>query len=114
MALSRVTDFSVLIEQFFVNLFKAKFFSRTPQKDEVDLVITGKNRVIPVEVKIKPDIKRRDAKPLFKFLKKYKLKKGYIISAKTEDMLSDSGYLVEIIPYWKYWSIKRKINYQAL
>lgn len=108
-ALSGKINFPLLIEQFFANLFKTRFFSRTPQKDEVDLVIATDDSVIPIEVKIKPEIKKRDLAPLFKFLRKYKLKIGFVISEKTKSSFFDNGRIVELIPYWKYWSIKKKV-----
>lgn len=113
-ALSGKVDFSRLVEQFFVHHFKAKFFSRTPQKDEVDLILSDGDRIIPVEIKIKPEVKRIEAKPLYKFLARRGLKKGYIISGATETSFSDKGYVVEIIPYWKYWSIQKKITETGL
>jgi len=111
MALSMGIDRSLLMEQFFVNLFRPKFFSRTPQKEEVDIVIvTEDKRVVPVEIKIKPDVKEREVRPLFKFLKRYGLNKGFVISDKTEKDFSKDDIVVKIVPYWKYWALRKEIG----
>lgn len=110
LALSAKTEQSLLIEQFFVNLFRSKFFSRTPQRDEIDFIIAANDKIIPVEVKIKADVKKREAQSLFKFLTKHRLKDGYIISGNMQTSFSDDNLQVEVIPYWKYWTIKKKVG----
>ncbi|MBU4428953.1 MAG: hypothetical protein KKE37_06320, partial [Verrucomicrobia bacterium] len=109
-ALSPRVGRPVLIEQFFANMLGAGFFSRTPQKDEVDLVMTSEGSPVPVEVKIRPGIKKKEAAPLFKFLNKYNAEKGYLISAETETSFSDGTKTVEVIPYWMYWTLTRKLG----
>ena len=109
-ALSPRVGRPALVEQFFANVLKARFFSRTPQKDEVDLVIDTTGGIIPVEVKVKHDIKKRDAAPLFKFLYKYKARKGYIISGGAEATFRDEDKSVEVIPYWMYWTLMKKLK----
>jgi len=108
-ALSGESDFFVLAEQFFANTLKAGFFWRSPQKDEVDLVLSSEERVVPIEIKMRSDIRRRDAKPLFKFMTRYGISKGYIISSDLETVFRDSDLKVEVIPYWRHWTIKRKL-----
>ena len=64
---------------------------------------------MPIEVKIRNKIDKEDLIPVFKFLKKFKLQKGYIITKNTENIYTNSGYSVAAIPYWKYWTIKKEI-----
>lgn len=109
-ALSAETDISLVLEQFFINCFKGQFFSRTPQRDEIDLILTTDGGIIPVEVKIRRDIKGRDAGPLFKFMARHNVDKGYILSDRTEATFSDESGVVETIPYWKYWTIRKKLS----
>ncbi|MBU1670858.1 MAG: ATP-binding protein [Actinobacteria bacterium] len=99
-----------LIEQFFANVLKARFFSRTPQRDEVDLVLSGDGEVVPIEVKIRSEVKKRDATPLFKFLHRYKAARGYMISDGTETVFSDGEKEVEVIPYWMYWTLMDRLG----
>ena len=76
----------------------------------MDLVIDTTGGIIPVEVKVKHDIKKRDAAPLFKFLYKYKARKGYIISGGAEATFRDEDKSVEVIPYWMYWTLMKKLK----
>lgn len=109
-ALSGKSDFSVLAEQYFANMLKARFFWRSPQKDEVDLVLHQGEKAVPVEIKMRADIKAKDVKPLFKFMTRYGLKRGLLISLDSEGKFDDGLRTVEVVPYWRYWSIKRKLD----
>ncbi|MCL5291884.1 MAG: ATP-binding protein [Actinobacteria bacterium] len=108
-ALTAQPDRSLFLEQFFINAFKARFFWRSPQRDEVDIVL-AEDGVVPVEVKIRSKVSAGDAKPLFKFMKRYDVDRGYIISEATEAVFSDDGRTVEVIPYWRYWTLKAKLG----
>ena len=109
LALSGKIDWPILLEQYFVQRFKARFFSRTPQKDEVDMVLSVEGNLVPVEVKIRPKIGERDIAAIVKFLKKTGLKEGYLISGENEKTFVKDGLTIKTIPYWKYWSIEREI-----
>jgi predicted AAA+ superfamily ATPase len=113
-ALSGESDFSALAEQLFANTLKAGFFWRSPQKDEVDLVLASEEGVVPIEIKMRSDIKARDAKPLFKFMTKYGIGWGIIITSNLETAFRDGDLKVEVIPYWRYWTIKRKLAQRML
>lgn len=113
-ALSGESDFLALAEQFFANTLKAGFFWRSPQKDEVDLVLASEEGVVPIEIKMRSDIKARDAKPLFRFMTKYGIGRGLIISSNLESVFSDGNLKVEAIPYWRYWTIRRKLAERML
>ncbi len=113
-ALSGESDFSALAEQFFANTLKAGFFWRSPQKDEVDLVLATEEGVVPIEIKMRSDIRARDAKPLFKFMTKYGINEGLIISSNLETAFKHGDIKVEVIPYWRYWTIRRKLAERML
>ena len=112
-ALSGENDFFVLAEQYFANTLKAGFFWRSAQKDEVDLVLASEEKVVPVEIKMRGDIRAKDAKSLFKFMARYDIDRSYIISSGLETAFKDGGRTVEVIPYWRYWTIKRKLTEHA-
>ena len=57
-------------------LSKEIAFWRTPQKEEVDIILDK----LPIEVKYRRDIKNSELKPLIKFMNGFKIDKGYIIS----------------------------------
>ncbi|MCD4669859.1 MAG: hypothetical protein K8S14_05385, partial [Actinomycetia bacterium] len=103
-------DMSLILEQYFVNRFKARFFSRTPQKEEVDIVMESDMNAVPVEIKIRNKIDRSSLKPMLKFLKNVNQKEGYLITKDTEKIYSMDKYIIRAIPYWKYWSIKKIIG----
>jgi predicted AAA+ superfamily ATPase len=98
------------MEQYFVNSLNAKFFLKTPQKEEIDIIYTGEKTLLPIEIKIKAKIDRDDIKTLFKFLERNKLDKALLITLDTETKFKNDSLLVEAVPYWKYWSIRERIN----
>ncbi len=100
-ALNPEVEFPVVLEQYIVNTTGARFFWRSPQKDEVDVVLLRDKDIIPVEVKIREQIKRKDTSALFKFMKKFSVEKGMMITLKTEKDIKKNGYRVNLIPYWK-------------
>lgn len=109
-AITEVSDFSLIVEQYFINFFKAKYFYRNPQKEEVDTILENTGNGIPVEVKIKNVISKEDLIPIFRFLKKFNLQKGYIITKNTEHVYRNDDYIIEAIPYWRYWTIKNRVG----
>lgn len=114
LALAGKPDRTLMLEQFFVNLLRPRFFSRTPQKEEIDIIFAAHDQIVPVEVKIKPDIKERELRPLFNFLKRNRLEKGFIITARTNQSYTKDGFLVKAIPYWKYWSLQKELSFTKL
>lgn len=110
LALNPQADLPSVLEQFFVNSLDAKFFLKTPQKEEIDIIHAHDKVVLPVEIKIKEKIGRNDVKTLFKFLERNNLKKALLITLDTETKFEKESLLIEAIPYWKYWSIKQKTS----
>ncbi|MGM0365375.1 MAG: ATP-binding protein [Actinomycetota bacterium] len=104
-------DLSLLLEQYFVNFLKPRFFYRDPQKDEVDIILELDNEQVPIEVKIRNKINHKTLKPVVKFLKKFGLRKGYMISKDSEKVFQIGRCEVEVYPYWKYWTIKKNIGF---
>lgn len=110
LVLNPQADLPSVLEQFFVNSLGARFFLKTPQKEEIDIIHTHDKSVLPIEIKIKEKIGRDDIKTLFKFLEKSNLKRALLITLDTETKFHKENLMVEAIPYWKYWSIKHKIT----
>lgn len=110
LALNPQADLAAVIEQFFVNSLNARFFLKTPQKEEIDIIHTQDSHVLPVEVKIREKIGMGDVKTLFKFMEKSDLKKALLITLDTETKFQRGKLIVEAIPYWRYWSINSKIG----
>lgn len=110
LALNENVPKQLLLEQFFVNLFQARFFSRTPQKEEVDMVLTKAEKLLPVEVKLKSKIKKADLSSLLKFMVKHNLPQGVLIANDVSSTVETKNKQIKIIPYWKYWTLLKEIN----
>jgi predicted AAA+ superfamily ATPase len=103
-------DYPSTLENHFAHILKARFFYRSPQKEEVDLIIDSKEKLIPVEIKIREKIKIKDLKPLIKFMKRFKCETAVVISKDDERIEKIDGLKVIILPYWRYWSIISEIK----
>lgn len=101
-----------VLEQFFVNSLDAKFFLKTPQKEEIDIIYAGEKIILPIEIKIRAKVGREDVKTLYKFLERNNLKRALLITLDTETKFEKDSLLVEAIPYWKYWSIIDRVKSQ--
>ncbi len=110
LALNPQAHLSAVLEQFFVNNLDARFFLKTPQKEEIDIIHVQNSHVLPVEVKIREKIGRDDVKTLFKFLEKSNLRRALLITLDTETKFKKEKLLIEAIPYWRYWSIKSRLD----
>ena len=108
MALNPQADLPSVLEQFFVNTLDARFFLKTPQKEEIDIIHASDKSILPVEIKIREKIGRDDIKTLFRFMEKNNLRRSLLITLNTETKFQKERHVVEAIPYWKYWSIRQK------
>ena len=93
-----------LMENLIVISAKSKFFWRTPQKYEVDIILKDNNNILPIEVKYKENINNKDLKNLLRFCKRFNVKEGLII---TKNILSESEFKsgrrkIKLIPAWKW------------
>jgi hypothetical protein len=110
LALSPQAELPSVMEQFFVNSFDAKFFLKTPQKEEIDIIYASEKAILPIEIKIRTKVGKDDIKTLFKFLERNDLDRALLITLDTEKKFKKDSLLVEAIPYWKYWSIRERIS----
>jgi predicted AAA+ superfamily ATPase len=109
LALNPQAELPSVMEQFFVNSLDAKFFLKTPQKEEIDIIYAMKDIVLPIEIKIRAKVDRNDIKTLFKFLDRNKLNRALLITLDTETKFEKDSLSIEAIPYWKYWSVRERI-----
>jgi predicted AAA+ superfamily ATPase len=110
LALNPHAELPSVMEQFFINNLDAKFFLKTPQKEEIDIIYTSEKTILPIEIKIRAKVGRGDVKTLFKFLERNKLDRALLVTLDTETKFEKDGLLIEAIPYWKYWSIRERIS----
>jgi hypothetical protein len=90
-----------LIAVFLSYRYKKIFFWRTPQKDEVDIVIK-EEEMIPIEVKYKSQIAGDDIKSLLKFCKKFKIKRGILVTRDLFDAREIEGIEILYVPAWLF------------
>lgn len=88
-----------LVEAVITNSIEGSSFWRTPQKDEVDIVIKKKG-ILPVEVKYRSQIAAGDVKPLLKFCRKFNVTKGIIVTKDLLEMRKMDGISITLIPAW--------------
>lgn len=78
-------------------LFPKIFYWLDKARNEVDVVATLKNEVIPIEVKYSDYIEKKDIKGLIKFCEEFKTR-GLVI---TKDLLRNEGNIM-FIPAWLF------------
>jgi len=88
---------SKVFEWMMVNQLKPEFFWRDPYKNEVDIILYDK-KIMPVEVKYG----KIDVGGLLIFMKKFKVKEGYVISKSVEEKQKFDGKNISIIPAFKF------------
>ncbi len=74
------------------------FYWRTTQGEEVDIVVELFRKPVPIESKYSNDIRRRDLKGLYKFLKEYEESFGIVITKDRFDLRENIIY----IPLWLF------------
>ena len=105
--LNNKIDESKLIENLIVAFVDAKFFWRTPQKYEIDVILKEKSKIIPIEVKYKEYISKKDTKNLLRFCEKFNVEEAVIItqSKSNEEIFklkSGNKIRIKFIPAWKF------------
>ncbi len=75
---------SKLIENLLVTELNAKFFWRTPQKHEVDIVLEKDGKALPIEIKYSGNIARKEFKNTLRFCEKFGVIEGIMITKDTE------------------------------
>lgn len=88
---------SIVFESILVNQLGGDFFWRDQYKNEVDVILTD-NELIPVEIKFG----RIELKGVEEFMKKFKIKKGVILTLNEEKEIKEKGFVINVVPAWKY------------
>ncbi|MBI4454007.1 ATP-binding protein [Candidatus Woesearchaeota archaeon] len=97
---------SKLIENLIISHLNAKWFWRTPSKEEVDIILEKGSELIPVEVKYANIIVKKDFKNLLKFSRRFKIKEAIMVTKDTEGkeilQTGKDKIHVQLIPAWKF------------
>jgi predicted AAA+ superfamily ATPase len=92
------TSQSKILEWFIVNQLNAEYFWRDSYKNEVDIIQTKDNKIIPIEVKYG----KIETKSLLKFMDIYNLNKGYIITSTMDSLYEYDKKRIQAIPVHKF------------
>jgi hypothetical protein len=85
-------------------------FLRTPHKEEIDVILEG-DVMIPIEVKYKSNLDSHDLKTLLKFLNKFKLKRGIVVTKDVFERKEINGMEILFIPAWLFLLCKNHENF---
>ncbi len=91
-------EWGKILETAMVLQLHAEFFWRDAYKNEVDIVLVN-DKILPIEVK---SGKKIDTRSLFLFMKKFKIKKGFVVSLNQKKRFKMKGKTIEAIPAWKF------------
>jgi hypothetical protein len=106
-SLAETLEMGRAVENLVVNLGPAKFFWRSG-RHEVDAVLVENRRITPVESKYRGVISRKDIRGLLKFMEKYDIEEGYIVTENTEKMEQIGRKKIIYVPLWK-WLIYKNV-----
>ncbi len=90
-----------LIENLSQFIAKADFFWNEQNK-EVDFIIFENKKIIPVEVKYIIKVKLKEVNNLLKFMKKYDVKEGIVVTEDYEGEEKIEDKIIKLIPLWKW------------
>jgi predicted AAA+ superfamily ATPase len=88
---------SKVFEWLLVNQLNAEFFWRDAYKNEVDIVIID-SELQPIEVKFG----KIAVNGLLRFMRKFKINRGFVASYKTEETLKIDEKVISVIPAFKF------------
>lgn len=88
-----------LIEAQIAGSLQKTSFWRTPQKDEVDIVLAGK-KPLPIEVKYQVHVNKKDARSLIKFCEKYKVREAIMVTRNQLKKEKAGNVTTHHIPAW--------------
>ncbi len=107
--LCEAPDSGRVVENLVINSSKAQFFWRRGTS-EVDCVLLEDDTIIPLESKYRNNIQKKELKGLIKFLKKFSIEKGYVVTKEIEEELRINGNQIIFLPLWKWllqWKLMR-------
>lgn len=88
-----------IIESITATAFEKTSFWRTPQKDEVDIILEGK-KPLPIEVKYQTKINSEDIRSIKKFCEKYEVSEALMVTRDQTEKKRIGGIVVTYLPAW--------------
>ncbi len=78
------------------------FYWKDQRGNEVDIVLSRNKSLLPIEVKFKSKIDKKELKSLFSFMEEYECKNGIVVTRSSFDRIVSDGKTVLIIPLWLF------------
>lgn len=99
---------SKLFESLVQFAIKSNNYWREGSK-EVDFINIEKREIIPIESKYSNDVRVKDIKGMLKFMEKFKLRYGIVVTENQEKTETIRNIKIEFIPLWK-WLFGRRLE----
>ncbi|TRZ87807.1 MAG: ATP-binding protein [Methanosarcinales archaeon] len=77
------------------------FFWRTPQKEEIDIILEAET-ILPVEVKYRKNVEQSSANTIIKFANKHKIKRGIVVTRDFFDEKEIDNKNILFVPAWLF------------
>jgi predicted AAA+ superfamily ATPase len=78
------------------------FYWKNPKGNEVDIIIMRDKNLLPVEVKFKSKVDKKELKGLLSFMDKYRCKNGIVVTKNSLDSLDSDGKTILLVPVWLF------------
>ncbi len=94
-------DYGRVVENLIINTSGARFFWRKGNY-EVDAVLEKDGLLLPVESRYKSAVHEKELKGIVKFMERFNVGKGYIVTKDLEAEREVKGKKMAFIPVWKW------------
>lgn len=101
--IEKIDLFGKVFETAMILQLDAEFFWRDVYKNEVDIIKLTDDNVLPIEIKYS----KIDTRPLRLFMKKFKIKKGMILTYQKKEKIRIDKKEIDIIPFYEYLLTKK-------
>jgi len=78
------------------------FYWKDTKGNEVDIVFLRNKNLLPIEVKFKSKVDKKELKGLFSFMDKYECKNGIVVTRNSLDSLESNGKTISFVPVWLF------------
>ncbi len=90
-----------IVENLVLSIIDGKYYWRDLEK-EIDFLKIEKKSILPIEVKNKEKIEKRDLKNLIFFMDKYNIKNSLLIYLGKEEIRKFGDKTVRLVSFWKF------------
>jgi len=90
-----------ILGQYVESIFAREFFWRDKQKNEVDVILKNK-ALMPIEIKYQNQMLPSDITGLLKFMEKFKLEKGIVVTKNLLEKRTMNKKEIMFIPAWLF------------